>query len=77
MLEEDFMMKGNTYKVVELVGSSKSSVEDAIQSAIKRAAKTIRNLDWFEVIETRGCIVKDKVTNYQVIIKVGFRIEEN
>ncbi len=70
-------MKGNTYKVVELVGSSKNSVEDAIQSAIKRAAKTIRNLDWFEVIQTRGCITKDKVTNYQVIIKVGFRIEDN
>ena len=68
-------MSDHTYKVIELVGSSKTSVEDAIQKAIARASKSLRNLDWFEIVQVRGCVDKKKVSSYQVILKVGFKIE--
>ena len=63
------------YKVVELVGSSDKSIEDAIQSAIARAAQTLRQLRWFEVVETRGHIEKGQIAHYQVTLKVGFTME--
>lgn len=68
-------MGDHVYKKAEIVGSSKTSIEDAVESAIKRASKTIKNLDWFEVVETRGHIVDDKVGHYQVTLKVGFRLD--
>jgi len=69
-------MSGHTYKVVELVGSSPQGSDEAIRGAIARAAKTLRNLDWFEVAETRGHLVNGKIAHWQVKIKVGFRMEE-
>lgn len=69
-------MSERTYKVVELVGSSSQGTDKAIQNAITRAAKTLRNLDWFEVVETRGHLVNGHVAHWQVKIKVGFRMED-
>jgi flavin-binding protein dodecin len=65
----------HTYRVVEVVGSSKESIEDAVQGAISRVAATTRHLDWFEVTEIRGHIQDGEVGHFQVGIKVGFRIE--
>ena len=64
------------YKKVELVGSSTVGIEDAIQSAIAKAGETIRNMRWFEVVETRGEIENNKVAYWQVTVKVGFTIED-
>ena len=66
---------GSTYKVVELVGSSDESVQQAIDGAIARAAQTIRNLDWFEVREIRGTISDGRANWYQVKMGVGFRVD--
>ena len=70
-------MSEHVYKKVELAGSSKVSIEDAIQNAVAECAKTVKNVEWFEVQVTRGHIVDGKVAHYQVVIKVGFRIESN
>ena len=67
-------MSDHIYKVVELVGSSPASIEDAIQGAIARASSTLENIRWFEVVETRGHVVDGKVDHYQVTIKVGFTL---
>lgn len=69
-------MANHTYKKIDLVGSSTASLTDAIESAIARASKTTRNLDWFEVTEIRGHIEDGKVAHYQVAMRVGFRIED-
>lgn len=69
-------MNDHVYKKVELVGSSKTSVTDAIETAISRASKTMRNLDWFEVDQIRGHIKDGEVEHYQVVMKVGFRIDD-
>lgn len=66
-------MSDNVYAVTEIVGSSTSSVEDAIQGAIAKASETLKNLNWFEVTETRGHIENGAVAHYQVTLKVGFR----
>lgn len=68
-------MSDHVYKVVELVGSSKDGIEDAIQTAIKRADATLRNLRWFEVIQTRGHVENGQVSHYQVVLKAGFTLE--
>ena len=68
-------MDDHVYKVVELVGSSKDSIEDAIQTAIRRADATLRNLRWFEVIQTRGHVENGEVSHYQVVLKAGFTLE--
>ena len=68
------MATGNTYKVIELVGSSSTGVQEAIDGAISRAGETIRNLDWFEVKEIRGNIQDGGVRWYQVKLAVGFRV---
>ncbi len=68
-------MGDHVYKVIEIVGSSAKSIEDAIQQAIAKSGETLRNLDWFEVVETRGHIVEAKVAHYQVKLKVGFRLD--
>ncbi len=68
-------MSEHVYKKLELVGSSKKSIEDAVQNALSRAGKTIRNMRWFEVIETRGHVEGKKIDHWQVTIKVGFTLE--
>ena len=68
-------MKDHVYKLIELTGTSTISIEDAVDKAIKRAHKTIKNLGWFQVVETRGNINKGKVEYWQVTIKVGFTVE--
>ncbi|RFU45361.1 dodecin [Paraburkholderia sp. DHOC27] len=68
-------MKDHVYKQIELTGSSEKSSDDAVRTAIEKASKTLRNLHWFEVTETRGHIEGDKVVHWQVTIKVGLRIE--
>ena len=69
-------MHDHVYKILELVGSSEKSIEDAIQNALTRAAKTIRDMKWFEVVQTRGQIEKGFVGHYQVTLRVGFTLEE-
>jgi flavin-binding protein dodecin len=68
-------MSDHVYKVVELVGSSTDSIEDAIQTAIRRADQTLRNLRWFEVVQTRGHVENGEVRHYQVVLKAGFTLE--
>ena len=68
-------MKDKVYKIIELTGTSTNSIEDAVNSALKRAGKTIQNLSWFEVVETRGNIEKNHVQHWQVTIKVGFAVK--
>ena len=69
-------MQDHVYKMIELAGSSESSIEDAVQNAVARAAKTLHDLRWFEVVETRGHIENGRVAHYQVVIKVGFTVED-
>jgi dodecin len=69
-------MNDHVYKQIELTGSSTESSDDAVRCAIARASKTVRHLHWFEVTETRGQIEDDKVTRWQVTIKVGLRIDD-
>jgi len=69
-------MGEHVYKVVELVGSSAESTDAAIRNAVSRASKTLHNLDWFEVVETRGHVVDGEVAHFQVKLKVGFRLDE-
>lgn len=69
-------MKDHVYKLIELTGTSTISIEDAVDRAIKRAHKTVKQLRWFQVIETRGNIDKGKVQHWQVTIKVGFTVED-
>jgi flavin-binding protein dodecin len=69
-------MSDHVYKLVELTGSSKISIEDAIQKAIAKAAKTVRNMHWFQVTETRGHIDAGKVAHWQVTLKAGFTLED-
>jgi flavin-binding protein dodecin len=68
-------MTAHTYKIIELVGTSLNGTDEAIQNGIAKAAQTIKHIDWFEVIESRGHIVDGKVQHFQVTMKVGFRIE--
>lgn len=70
-------MSDHIYKKIELTGSSTISIEDAIQKAVARAAKTIRNMRWFEVVETRGYIEEGEVSYWQVTIKIGFTMEDD
>jgi len=69
-------MSNHTYKKVELTGSSDVGMQDAIENAIAKAAKTIHDMRWFEVVETRGHIDEGKVAHWQVTIKVGFTLDE-
>ena len=69
-------MKDPVYKLIELTGTSTTSIEDAVDRAIKRARKTLKGLSWFQVVETRGNIDKGKIHHWQVTIKVGFALEE-
>jgi len=64
-----------TYKVIELVGTSPVSIAEAVKSAVAEASKTVRNMGWFEVVESRGRIADGAVVEFQVTIKVGFKLE--
>ena len=64
------------YKAIELTGSSNSSIEDAVSTAIAKANETVRNMQWFEIVETRGHIQDGKVAHWQVTVKVGFTLDE-
>jgi len=68
-------MEDHIYKIIDLVGSSETSIEDAVQRAIARASRTLRHLRWFEVTQTRGHIENGKVQHYQVTLKAGFTLE--
>ncbi len=68
-------MSDHVYKIIELVGTSTKSSDEAIELAIAKAGKSLHNLDWFEVQETRGHIVDGKIAHYQVKVKIGFRLD--
>jgi flavin-binding protein dodecin len=69
-------MKESVYKLIELTGTSSKSIEDAVETAIRRAHKTLKDLRWFQVIETRGSIEKGEIHLWQVTIKVGFTVND-
>ena len=68
-------MSEHVYKIIEVVGSSTTGSDDAIQKAIAKAGESLHHLDWFEVLETRGHIVEGKIAHYQVKVKIGFRLD--
>lgn len=68
-------MSQHVYKMVEIVGSSDVGSDDAVRNAIETAAKSLRNMDWFEVVQTRGHLVQGKIGHWQVTLKIGFRLE--
>lgn len=68
-------MSDNIYRVTEIVGTSTESSDDAVRKAIARASTTLTNLDWFEVVETRGHIENGAIAHFQVTVKVGFKLE--
>ncbi len=69
-------MSDHVYRVIEVVGSSESSVDAAVRNAVTRASQTTRNLDWFEVTEIRGHIDSGQIAHFQVGVKIGFRLED-
>jgi flavin-binding protein dodecin len=72
---EHSRMADHIYKKIELVGSSPKGIEDAVKNAIARAKKTVRNMRWFEVTDTRGYLEEGKIAHWQVTLKVGFTLE--
>ncbi len=70
------MAENSVYKKIEVVGTSKKSLSDAVKVAVARAAETVKNMSWFEVVEQRGAIRDGKVAEYQVTVKIGFRVDE-
>jgi hypothetical protein len=68
-------MSDNIYKIIEIVGSSPTGIEDAVDKAIARAASTIRDIRWFEVKETRGHVENGRVAHYQVTLRIGFTLD--
>jgi flavin-binding protein dodecin len=68
-------MSHHVYKILELTGSSPTGIEDAVNTALEKAGETVRNLQWFEIVETRGHIQDGKVAHWQVTLKVGFTLE--
>ena len=68
-------MSDHVYRLSEIVGSSQTSVDDAIRNAIGKAAETVRNIDWFQTTEIRGQVVDGAVAYYQVTLKIGFRVD--
>jgi flavin-binding protein dodecin len=69
-------MSEHVYKILELTGSSTTSIEDAVQNAIRKASKTLRRMQWFQITETRGHIADDNVSHWQVTLKVGFTLDD-
>ena len=70
------MSDNKIYKLVEIVGTSEESFAKAVSTGVERASETLRNLDWFEVTELRGRVTNGKVSQYQVKMKVGFRLDD-
>ena len=70
-------MSDRVYKLIEVTGTSNTGVDDAVQKAVARASKTVRNMRWFEVVEVRGAIADDQVTQWQVTVKIGFALEDD
>ncbi len=70
-------MSNHTYSISEIVGTSAQGVDDAVRNGIAKASQTLRNLDWFEVKEIRGHLEEGKIADWQVTIKLGFRLEEH
>jgi flavin-binding protein dodecin len=70
-------LSNHTYSISEIVGTSTQGVDDAVRNGIAKASKTLRNLDWFEVKEIRGHLEEGKIADWQVRIKIGFRLEEH
>ena len=69
-------MSTHTYKIIEVVGSSPESVASAIRNGVERASQTVRNVEWFEVVSTRGHVEDGRVAHFQVTMKIGFKIED-
>jgi hypothetical protein len=69
-------MSDRIYKKIEVIGTSEASLEDAIQSAVAKSAESVRNMRWFEVVETRGRIEDQSVAEWQVTVKIGFAVED-
>ena len=69
-------MPDHVYRIIEVAGSSQTSIEDAIQNAVSRASRTLRQVSWFEVLQTRGQVEAGKPASYQVVLKVGFTLED-
>lgn len=70
-------MSNRTYRVTEVVGTSQQGIDDAIRNAVNRASRTLRHLDWFEVVQVRGHVVDDQIEHFQVALKLGFRLEDD
>jgi dodecin len=75
-ITEEKVMSDHTYKIIELTGSSNVSIQNAIENAIARAAKTVHDMRWFEVTETRGHLDNGKIAHWQVTIKIGFTLKD-
>lgn len=69
-------MADKVYKKIEVVGTSSTSIEDAIRNAVAKSSETVRNMDWFEVVETRGRIEDGDVSQWQVGVRIGFAVED-
>lgn len=69
-------MPDHVYRIIEVAGSSENSIEEAIQNAVGRASRTLRQVGWFEVVQMRGDVENGKIGHYQVILKVGFTLED-
>jgi dodecin len=70
-------MPDHVYRIIQVAGSSERSLEEAIQNAVRRASSTLRQVGWFEVVETRGHVEDGKVAHYQVTLKIGFTLEDD
>ncbi|MGY1710472.1 dodecin [Geodermatophilus sp. SYSU D00758] len=68
-------MSDHVYRLSEVVGSSTTSIDDAIRTAIRKAAETVRNIEWFETQQVRGQVVNGDVAHFQVVLKIGFRVD--
>jgi flavin-binding protein dodecin len=69
-------MPDHVYRIIEVAGSSDQSIDDAIRNAVGRASRTLRQVGWFEVVQTRGDVADGKVAHFQVVLKVGFTLED-
>ena len=70
------MEAGRTYKIVEVAGTSGAGVTEAMQAGVARASRTLRNIDWVQVVDVRGHVVDGAIEHYQVTMKIGFRLED-
>ena len=71
------MPDNHVYRIIQVAGSSENSIEDAIQNAVGRASRTLRQVGWFEVVETRGHVEDRKMAHYQVALKAGFKLDDD